>query len=162
MSLEHPRNYDLCSATSAAAVVKYLKQDQNIDAREVAQGALDSGFDIYGNWIFCTAQSATMLGSEWSSWVGRLSNFDEVIDRLQEGFPVVMSIRGPLEGSYLPYAKGHLLAVIGYDSASQSVLCMDPAFPQNVQDPISYKLEDFLKASKRRGYVAYFFDKVKV
>ena len=83
-----------------------------------------------------------MLGDEWNSWVARLSSFDEVIEKVQEGLPVVMSIRGPLEGSYLPYSKGHLLVVVGYDKASQTVLCMDPAFPQNTQTAIPYKLDD--------------------
>lgn len=159
MSIEHPRNDHLCSVAATTAVLRFLKGNREIDPVKLAEKVFDSNFDIYGNWIFCTAQAGEELGDKWFSWVGRIANFDEILKQLQKGIPVVMSLRGPLKGAHLPYKNGHLVAVVGYDPLSQKVLCMDPAFPEGIDKPVSYALNDFLQAAKRRGYMTYFFDK---
>jgi len=43
-----------------------------------------------------------------------------------------------LSGSAQPHAKGHLLAVIGYDSLNQKVISMDPAFPADGETHVFY------------------------
>lgn len=78
---------------------------------------------------------------------------------MKQGTPVIVSVRGPLTGSARPYAKGHLLVVIGYDSLNQKVICMDPAFPKDSETHVSYGLSDFVQAWNRRGNVAYVFTK---
>lgn len=157
MALNHPRNQDLCSPTSTIAVVRYLSNDNTIDPVYFASHVWDEGFDIYGNWVFNVAQASSSLGPIWSSWVERLSGFDPIYESLQAGLPTIVSVRGPLSGSALPYAKGHLMAVIGYDAQEKKVICMDPAFPSNEESLVSYDFADFMQSWQRRGKIAYVF-----
>lgn len=160
MTLDHIRHTDLCSPTSTTAVTRYLSNDHAIDPLDFAQKVWDSGFDIYGNWVFNAANASANLGCQWSCWVERLNGFDTIYHRLAQGTPVVVSVRGPLPGSALPYAKGHLLAVIGYDPSNQKVICMDPAFPTDSETHVAYDLSDFVQAWSRRGNIAYIFTRV--
>jgi hypothetical protein len=157
ITLDHARHMDLCSPTSTAAVVRYLTEGKAVDPLQFAQSAWDGGFDIYGNWVFNVAQASAELGPTWSCWVERLHGFGNIYTRLQQGTPVVVSVRGPLTGSALPYAKGHLLVVIGYDPLQQKVICMDPAFSSDDQTQVSYDFSEFIQAWCRRGRVAYIF-----
>jgi len=159
ITLNHPRHRDLCSPASTTAVIRYLLNHQEIDPLEFAKNVCDSGFDIYGNWVFNISQAAHELGQEWNCWVERLRDFDDIYQRLQNGTPVIVSVRGPLPGSAFPYANGHLIAVIGYEPTQQKVICMDPAFPSNDQTHVFYDLSDFIRAWTRRGKVAYVFSK---
>lgn len=159
MTLNHARYADLCSPTSTTAVIRYLSHDYTIDPLFFAQQAWDSGFDIFGNWVFNVAQASTNLGNRWDCWVERLMGFHDIHSYLQQQTPVIASVRGPLPGSAQPYAKGHLLAVIGYDSLNQKVVCMDPAFPTDSASHASYDLSDFVQAWHRRGNLAYVFKK---
>ena len=148
----------LCSPTSTTGVVRFLSGKETIDPLSFAEAVWDSRFDIYGNWVFNVAQASAELGSAWSVWVERLHHFDAIYLRLEQGTPVVVSVRGPLPGSALPYEKGHLIAVIGYDPEGQKVICMDPAFPADNQTWVRYDLDDFVAAWNRRGCVAYVFE----
>ena len=89
----------------------------------------------------------------------RLNGFDQIHQRLIQGTPIIVSVRGPLHGSALSYSAGHLMVVIGYDSLNQKVICMDPAFPSDDQTHVSYDLSNFIEAWSRRGKVAYIFSK---
>lgn len=159
MVLDHKRCQDLCSPTSVTAVSRYLSKNQTLNPVNLAQNAWDSGFDIFGNWAFNVAESANQLGSDWSVWVQRLTSFDQIYHNLHQKTPVIVSIRGPLKGGALAYAKGHLLAVIGYDPQDKKVICMDPAFPTDQQTHVRYNLSDFMEAWNRRGNIAYVFNK---
>lgn len=157
--LDHPRALDLCSPTSTAAVVHYFTK-QPIDPVQFAKGVWDEGFDIYGNWVLNCAHASSLLGGDWNCWVQRLQGIEDLHGRLLTNTPVIVSVRGPLVGSALPYAKGHLLVVTGYDATNQRVLCMDPAFLTNQQTTISYPILDFIEAWNRRGFISYVFEKV--
>ena len=157
ITLNHIRNTSLCSPTSTTAVVRYLLKNEEIDPLIFAQNVWDGGFDIFGNWVFNVAEAAAKLGPAWNCWTERLNGFDEIYLRLHQGWPVIVSVRGPLKGSAMPYASGHLIAVIGYDPQQQKVICMDPAFPSDDQTHIYYDLSDFLEAWNRRGRIAYLF-----
>jgi hypothetical protein len=159
ITLKHARCTDLCSPTSTTAIVRYLSKNPNIDPILFATGAWDAGFDIYGNWVFNVAQAATELGPAWNCWVERLKGFDAICGYLHRGTPVIVSIRGPLPGSAKPYAKGHLVAVIGYDPEHKKVICMDPAFPSDDQTIVRYDSTDFIQAWGRRGNTAYVFSR---
>jgi hypothetical protein len=159
MTLPHERNKDLCSATATTAVIRYLTSNHHLDPIDFAKKSWDGGFDIFGNWVFNVAQAATELGHGWSAWVERLNGFDPIYRKLHQGLPVVVSVRGPLPGGALPYAKGHLIAVAGYDPAQKKVICMDPAFSSNNQTHVLYDLSDFMAAWNRRGRVAYIFNR---
>jgi hypothetical protein len=160
MTLNHVRHTDLCSPTSTTAVTRYLSNDYTIDPLSFAQQSWDSGFDIFGNWVFNVVQASTHLGKTWDCWVERLHGFNDIHSHISQGTPVIVSVRGPLPGSAQPYAKGHLLAVIGYDSSNQKVICMDPAFSTDSETHVSYDLSDFIQAWNRRGNIAYVFKKI--
>jgi hypothetical protein len=157
MALNHKRSTALCSPTATAAVSRYLANNYNIDPVVFAQNSWDSGFDIFGNWVFNVAEASIQLGPQWDCWVDRLSGFDDIYEKLQEGTPVIVSVKGPLPGSAQPYSKGHLIAVIGYDPKEQKVICMDPAFSSDDQTHVCYALSDFIQAWNRRKRLAYIF-----
>jgi hypothetical protein len=159
MAVDHPRHADLCSPTSTTAVVNYLSGKNSVRPVDFARSIWDGGFDIFGNWVFNVAEAAHLLGPNHSAWVERLSGFDAIHKQLKMGMPVVVSVRGPLPGSALPYAKGHLLAVIGFDAHRHKVYCMDPAFPSDKETLVAYEFSDFLEAWNRRGRIAYMFSK---
>lgn len=162
MALEDSRRERLCSPTSTTAVVRFLKNDVTLDPIEFAESCWDSGFDIFGNWVFNVAEAYNQVNdSEYSCWVERYENFSGILDSLEKGFPSVISVRGPLPGSALPYKSGHLLAVIGFDAERYEVICMDPAFKTNTETVVRYKLNDLLKAWERRKNVAYVFTHAK-
>ncbi len=158
LALDHPRCNDLCSPTSTSAVVSYLA-DKTIFAPDFAAKVWDAGFDIYGNWIFNVAQSASFLGKPWKCYMARYNSFEEIYTNLKKGIPTVVSVRGQLPRAIHPYAKGHLIAVIGYDKDDDCILCMDPGYPRDQDTLVRYPREDFLRACANRGYIAYFFDK---
>ncbi len=168
IAIPDERNWRICSPTSTTAVIRYLSSlphspplpsssASSLPPLVFAESVRDSAFDIYGNWILNTAQASHLLGSPWHVYVARLNGFHEILDHLQKGYPVVVSIRGPLPGSALPYDSGHLIVVKGYRAKEREVLCMDPAFPSDDSTEVSYLLEDFLMAWNRRGRMAYLF-----
>ncbi|HEV8052168.1 MAG TPA: C39 family peptidase, partial [Parachlamydiaceae bacterium] len=99
------------------------------------------------------------LGKKWHCWVQHLTGFDDIHARLRANMPVVVSVKGPLSGSALPYSEGHLLVVKGYNHKEKQVICMDPAFADNESTNVSYDLDDFMKAWSKRGCIAYIFEK---
>lgn len=159
MALPDERSKRLCSPTSTTAVVNYLNPALHLEPLMFADGVYDTAFYIYGNWILNTAQAAHVLGAPWHCYVARLTSFDAVLDNLERGNPVVVSIRGPLQGSALPYESGHLVVIHGFDAVNKRVLCMDPAFPEDKLTLVSYALDDFIDAWSRRKGVAYLFYK---
>lgn len=159
ITVNHPRNKDLCSPTSTTAVVRYLLNDNSLDPAIVAKNVWDSGFDIFGNWVFNVAVASTHLGPDWNCFVARLNGFDSIYQHLNQGNPVIISVRGPLKGSALPYAKGHLMVVIGYDALDHKIICMDPAFPNDDETHVSYDFSELIQAWDRRGNIAYIFTK---
>lgn len=159
MALQDSRNERLCSPTSTTAVVRYLKNNDSLNPIQFAEHVWDGQFDMFGNWVFNTAQASAELGSNWSCWVARLSGFNEILTSLKEGMPVVISIRGPLNGSAKPYSSGHLIVVKGYDHDKKEVLCMDPAFESDNKTDVRYSLDDLIQAWERRKCIAYLFKK---
>lgn len=157
MQLKHHHHMNMCSAASTTSVISYLLNINRFDAVSFALQAHDDAFGIFGNWILNTAQASAVLGKKWSCWVQRLNGFDDIYNQLQAQLPVVVSIRGPLPGSALPYHQGHLVVVKGYSHKDKRVLCMDPAFPEDEKTAVSYDLQDFLEAWSRRQNIAYIF-----
>lgn len=160
MTLSHPRHRHLCSPASTSAAVSYLLKCR-VDPLSFASLAYDEASDIFGNWALNTAQAFALLGKEWRCWSQRLNGFADVYARLRLGLPVIVSVRSPLPGSAEPYLQGHLVAVKGYCSKEQSVLCMDPAFSSEGSTDACYHISDFVQAWSRRNYIAYVFEPFK-
>lgn len=160
IALADERCLRLCSPTSTTAVINFLSGNRDLSPTEFANSIYDSAFDIYGNWILNTAHASHLLGESWCCSVARLTDFNQIIDQLIQGYPVIVSIRGPLIGGALPYESGHLVVVTGYDSEGQSVFCMDPAFPADDLTCVQYPLNEFLIAWQRRQGLAYIFKRI--
>ncbi len=158
IALPDERRLRLCSPTSTTAVIRFLLNDATLSPLVFADKIFDTAFDIYGNWNLNTAQASHELGKPWHCFVARLTSFNQIIDQLSKGHPVIVSVKDPLKGSAIPYKSGHLLVVKGYDATKQEVLCMDPAFPTDQLTHVAYALSDFLAAWSRRGGIAYIFD----
>lgn len=159
IKLQDPRHMRICSPTSMTAVIRFFNQRASMTPLEFADKVWDSHFDIYGHWVFAAAQAYAELGDTWETSVRYLKGFDDIYSFLQAGYPVVVSVRGPLPGSFHPYAQGHLLVVRGYDPEQNRVLCMDPAYPEDAQTLTSYALDDFLISWQRRKNIAYLFQR---
>ncbi len=155
--LDHPRSRDLCSPTAVSSAINYLSGSNKADPIAFAELIHDGEFDIYGNWILNTAQAYHELEGRFRCRVERLASFAVLHTYLMRGLPVIASVRGPLVGSYRPLTFGHLLCVIGFDAETQSVRCVDSAFPDDEQTFVSYPLKDFLDAWARRQNLAYLF-----
>lgn len=158
MLVNHPRRKDLCSPTSTSAVVGYLL-GAKVDPFLFANQARDEAFDIFGNWVLNTAHASSLLGSGWSCWVERVAGFHDIYQRLVCHTPVVVSVKGELQGAPLPYSNGHLIVVRGFDPATRKVLCIDPAFASHQETEVEYAWEDFMEAWSRRRCLSYLFER---
>lgn len=162
MAIKDPRNIRLCSPTSTTAVVRFLNKDLSLDPLNFAENCKDQTFDIFGNWVLNVAQSYHELHDpSVYCWAERCEDFQTIISSLENGYPSVISIKGPIAGGALPYQNGHLIAVIGYDPTKNEVLCMDPAFKTDEETIVRYKLEDLLSCWERRKNLAYRFSKLE-
>lgn len=157
--LDHPRHRDLCSPTSTSTAINYLLGRKELDPVWFAKEVHDDEFDIYGNWILNTAEAYRHLKGSYRVHVERLSDFSFLHAQLMSGCPVVVSVKGTIEGAPKPYPVGHLICVVGYDPKEQKVYCIDPAFPNNESTFIGYQLNDFLNAWGIRKNLAYVFTK---
>ncbi len=158
MRLDHPRHRDLCSPTSTTNVINYLAQTK-LNPLDFAARSHDNQFDIYGNWILNTAAACEALQGHHHAYVTRLNSFEALLAQLRKGLPVVVSVKGTIEGAPQPYPNGHLLCVTGYDAEKQTVLCVDSACLQDEQTTIAYPLQSFLTAWETRLRLAYLFDR---
>lgn len=157
IAVRDSRNVRICSPVATVALLRYLSPKEDVDLVSFVDLVRDATFDLYGNWIFNTAQVSHQLGKQWHCGVVRLHCFSRIYASLQENIPVVVSVKGPLKGSALPYENGHLLVVRGYDAKEKKVLCMDPAFPSDHQTYVSYDWLDFWEAWSRRSGLSYLF-----
>jgi hypothetical protein len=159
IKINDPRSMRICSPTSTTAVIRFLNKHAKTSPLDFADKVWDSHFDIYGHWVFAAAQAYAELGEEWETKVMYLNGFEDIYTSLRAGYPVVVSVRGFLPGALHPYSQGHLLVVCGYSPEKNKVLCMDPAYPEDVQTHVAYDLDDFLLAWQRRKNIAYIFQR---
>jgi len=159
IALDHPDSTRICSPTSTAAAVSFLLNIPQVDPLSFAEKVREQISRIYGAWALNTAQASHTLGSAWYCYVARCSHLNQIIDQLNEGYPVVVSIQGPITGGARPYESGHLIVIRGYDAQQKKILCMDPGFPDNDATYVSYNVDDFLNAWKRRKGMAYMITK---
>jgi peptidase C39-like protein len=153
-SLKHPDNHKLCSPTSCAMLVESLvlkKCDMNSFVRKVH----DSGLDAYGSWPFNTAHAFEQSNGNYWYRVVRYNSFKDVHERLTQGFPVVVSVRGSIKGAPKSYDSGHLLVIVGFNTQAQTVICHDPACKKDNATVRAYPLKSFLLAWESSRRLAY-------
>lgn len=153
-ALAHPEKHRLCSPTSCAMLVEYFSQNR-CNMHNVAHCMFDKGLDTYGSWPFNMAHAFELCeGSHW--WrVVRMNSFLSIYKMLKKGYPVAVSVRGYLRGAPKTYDNGHLMVVIGYDAATQSVICHDPACAEDRKSVRKYRLADFLAAWEKSHRLTY-------
>jgi hypothetical protein len=152
----HPRRGDICSPTSIAHACNLLKKDRLILPHHVAERVYDTGFNIYGNWMFAVAYGFELLFPVYKVVVQRLHSFEAILSQLKKGCPVCVSVKGELPGT-IPYQSGHLMTVIGYQN--EHVICLDSG---NQRVKVCYPIADFLKVWSARQNLAYVFLKNSV
>lgn len=164
MVLKHPRYAELCSPTSTSLIVNYFMKKQadkneNINLHDYvidfADKVLDKGYlDIYGNWLLNVAHAYHATQGNVFFRVERLNGFNDLYQYLQKKIPIAVSVRR-LRGGATPYRNGHFMVVVGWNRATRSVICIDPAFPRTINTVKSYKIWDFLKAWARSRNLSY-------
>lgn len=155
--IDHPRKEGLCSPTSCSMLAGYLS-NRDIDLVDFAEKSFDRGLGVYGSWPFNMAHAYERCGGSAHFAVGRFDSFKRLYGWLKKGIPVVVSVRGPLVGAPSPYAHGHLLMVVGWDTKRGHVLCHDPAFSSTEEVNASYPLKNFLEAWERSRRLVYVAD----
>jgi hypothetical protein len=158
MTLDHPKKEVLCSPTSCSMLLSYLLKEQ-VDPVDFANKAHDKGLDAYGSWPFNIAHAFEYCKGDFGFYVQRLSSFQALHKLLQRKIPVVVSVRGSLEGAPKDYNDGHLLVVVGWDKTGQKIICHDPAFETNGKTCVTYPIDSFLKAWERSRRLAYVCEK---
>ncbi len=157
--LDHPRNDGLCSPTSCAMLTAYLLS-KDIDPIDFAEKSHDRGLDKYGSWPFNMAHAFECAEGKILFSVKRMNTFKELHHQIAKGIPVVVSVRGQLQGAPRPYHNGHLMVVVGYDAKTKEVVCHDPAVSESRLARKKYHLKSFLQAWERSHRLAYCADPI--
>ena len=154
MVLDHPRSHELCSPTSTSMMAGYLCAAP-IDPVDFAHKVFDSGLNAYGCWPFNTAHAFERCNGKVYFASVRFNSFAALHNQLSRNIPVVVSVRGVLDGAPKAYPKGHLLLVIGWDAVKKEVICHDPAFQADNGILARYPIDAFLSAWERSRRLAY-------
>lgn len=161
MVLNHERARAMCSPTSTSMLVSYLMRHA-VDPLTFAQHSFDHGLGVYGSWQFNTAHAFEHCDGNIYFRVARLNSFQELHKRLSSKIPVVVSVRGFIDGAPQSYPKGHLLVVRGWDQDAKQVICNDPACTSDDAVLIRYPVDSFVKAWSRSHNLAYIAEQKKV
>lgn len=150
-----------CSPTSISMVLGYygfMPGPCEPRVRAAVAGVYDWIYDGHGNWPFNTAYAAS-LGYE--AYVARFTSLDSAEKFVKAGVPVVMSIawaKGDITGSTIPSTNGHLLVLVGFDSAGNPII-NDPAASTDGGVRVTYLRSEFeplwLQSSGGTVYLIY-------
>lgn len=157
MVIDDPDCKRMCSPTSLSMMVSHFS-NTNVDGVGFAKKVYDKGLDSYGSWPFNTA-AAFELCPAYYFRVTRLNSFKDLHSNLLLGYPVVVSVRGKINGAPQDYNQGHLILVIGWDKNNKEVIVHDPAFSDNPQVKVKYEISSFLRAWERSHRLAYIIDR---
>ncbi len=161
-----------CSPTSTSMVLGYWYSqgyglDTGADCSTRVHAAVDGVFDwIYnghGNWPFNTAYAAAQ---GYEAYVARFTSLAKAEEFVKAGVPVVMSIawnKGDITGSTIPSTNGHLLVLVGFDTAGNPII-NDPAASTDDGVRVTYLRAEFeplwLQSSGGTVYLIYPANKV--
>jgi len=152
--LDHPESARLCSPTSCSMLSEFFAK-KRVDPIDFAGKSFDQGLDDYGSWPFNVAHAFEECKGNVLFYTSRMNSFFDLHKKLTEGLPVVVSVRGYIEGGQKVYRNGHLLVVVGWDSKRKRVICQDPAFFSNKKVFVTYKIKSFLRAWEKSRRLAY-------
>ena len=144
----------ICSATSSTMLLKFKGHDFSDKAtyehEYIAEMVLDSGNDIYGNWVYNTI---AMSAFGEIAYVKRFYSANEMLYSLAKVGPMAASIRGNTITNLKTYnTAGHLFVVTGYkiDDSGTTIYINDP----NVMGvAVEMTLENFLKVYRMVSYI---------
>lgn len=160
--VNHTESARICSPTSCSMLAgffgKMFTNKPEVDVIGLVNNVFDPGIGsdgIYGNWCFNTAELYCRCQDKVLCYVTRMNGFSDLHEKLLYGCPIVVSVRGKLEGGQKEYSAGHLMVVVGWDSSDKTVICHDPAFYTDESTFVKYKLETFLKGWEGRNRMAY-------
>jgi len=156
MELMHDDCKKMCSPTASSMQASFMVK-KNVNPLKFASKSFDYGLQAYGSWPFNTAYAFELFPKR-SFRVARLHDFLELYNYLKKNTPVVVSVRGYLQGAPQEYKQGHLLLVVGWDQDQHGVICHDPAIFGKEYVEHTYGLADFLQAWERSHRLAYVVD----
>jgi hypothetical protein len=153
----------ICSATSLTMVMRY--HGLELLPEETAWGAYDNNALMFGNWVF----NCAFAGSKgFDAYVAYLDTLDDLKREIQNGCPVVCSVRykaseevgGDLpivHGAAIASTPGHLLVVCGFteENGKEYVVVNDPAAGSSDGVRLKYLAEEFEKAWVKVSYIVH-------
>ena len=155
--LKNPRSLWglICSPTSTSMVMEY--HGARVTTLENCDRIYDPQYDLFGNWGRNVARAGE-IGLD--AWLARFRNWDQVMDEIAAGNPVIASIRfrkGQVRGFLYQSTGGHLLVIRGFTSDG-GVIVNDPASREKGGGAI-YPAAEFAKAWFHNGGVGYVIHK---
>jgi hypothetical protein len=135
--------YRALPAASSYAWVNRRYADRWVD--HVARVVYDYRYRGAGNWAFNTAYAAVRTGD---AFVTRLTSLREAERFIAAGIPLAASIgfgRGQLTGAPISSSGGHLVVIVGFNSAG-NVVVNDPAAPTDASVRRTYDRGQFERA----------------
>lgn len=159
ITLRHPRYADLALPTAMTVAINTILKSKVIDASHFAANVYDGDFDYYESLPLSVAEAGHHLWPQISVHAERLPNFNTLHAHLMAGFPVVALLKGTLTGAPRPFYIPHAVCVIGYDPAAQTVICIDPFFPNDRATQVAYSISDFLTAWKKQNNLSVIFQR---
>ncbi len=157
--LPHRYRAEMCCPTSCSMVAAYLTQ-QKINTVHFAEYSFDYGLRMYGSWQFTVARLFHAMDARMRVFTRRLNSFAELHGQLERGIPAIVSVRGWWPGAAKAHDDGHFFVVVGFDAATQQVVCHDPAHPTNQQTIKRYALHDFVRAWERSRRLVYWIEPI--
>lgn len=152
---EELRN-SVCCPTSLAMVLEYYRI--NRPTLEICDAIYNERYDMYGIWPQ-VSQVASQHGLR--SWVTRFRRHEDVRQYLQQGSPIIASIRvgeGELRNARYPKSNGHIIVIVGHD-ANGDYIVNDPYSAGPGGAEIRYFADDIEKVWLDKGGVAVLVEK---
>ena len=151
MSAAEQIRHRICSPTALSMALSHWHTD--IDWPGITAGCLDPLTGAYGSWPLAIREAAQLghLGA-----VECCDQWHEIVRCLQQGFPVVCSIRfeaGTLRGAPLSATAGHLVVLYGLDH--HQVQVRDPAGATSAEVDRRWDVKEFARAWLQRRGAAY-------
>lgn len=124
-----------CSPTSTSMLMAF--RGVNVSVPEAASGMYDRLYQGTGNWAF----NAAYAGEHGlRAYITRLSNLRAAEQFIAAGQPLALSLgwrKNELTGAFIPSSDGHLMVLIGFDTAGNPIL-NDPAAPSDQRVQTTY------------------------